>query len=222
MTQQTIVSLTVAMFFAGMSAAQPPTNLPSMPPPAAGDAPAVPIVPTVTDDVGAPGRLWFSADYLHGWMQPAHLPPLVTTSPQGTARTSAGVLGLPTTSVLFDGNVNDDLRAGLQFGGGYWLDSEQTFSAELGFRVLESQDAFFSACSSGNPILARPFTNAVTGSAQSVVIAFPGSGSGSIFVRDRSGNFYDAHVDLTEQICRCDWIRLDGIVGYRFYRYDDG
>jgi len=222
MTQQTIVSLTVAMLFAGTSVAQLPADLPPNPAPDAGEAPAAPIAPLPTNDGVNPGRLWFAADYLHGWMQPAHLPPLVTTSPVGTPRAQAGVLGLPTTSVLFDGNVNDDLRAGLQFGAGYWLDSDQTFSAELGFRVLESQAAFFSASSSGNPILARPFTNAVTGAAQSVIIAFPGSGSGSIFIRDRSGNFYDAHVDLTEQICRCNWVRLDGIVGYRFYRYDDG
>src|SRR5260370_4358682 len=152
MTQQTIVSLTVAMFFAGMSVAQPPTNLPSMPPPAAGDAHAVPIVPTVTDDAGAPGRLWFAADYLHGWMQPAHLPPLVTTSPAGTARPSAGVLGLPTTSVLFDGNVNSDVRSGLRVGAGYWLDSDRTFGVDVRFSELESQATIFSASSSCTPI----------------------------------------------------------------------
>src|SRR5437588_12407155 len=108
MTQQTIVSLTVTMFFAGMSVAQPPMDLPPNQAPATGDAPAAPIAALPSNDVGAPGRLWFTADYLHGWMQPAHLPPLVTTSPQGTARTSAGVLGLPTTSLLFDCHVNDD------------------------------------------------------------------------------------------------------------------
>jgi hypothetical protein len=222
MTQQTIAALAVTVAFAGTSLGQLPTDLPTTPP-ASPEAEAAPIMPIATNnDAEVPGRLWFSSDYLHGWMQPAHLPPLVTTSPAGTARASAGVLGLPTTSVLFDGNVNDDLRAGLRFGAGYWLDSERTFSIELGFSVLESQAAFFSASSTGSPILARPFTNAVNNTAQSVVIAFPGSGSGSIFIRDRSGNFYDAHADLTEQIFRCNWARLDSIVGYRFYRYDEG
>ena len=221
MTQRTIVGLTVALLFVGKSVAQPPTELPPGPAPAASEASTPPMVPLATDDLTAPGRFWFAADYLSGWMQPAHLPPLVTTSPAGTPRAQAGVLGLPSTSVLFDGDVNGDLRVGLRFIGGYWLDSDRTFSAELGFSVLESQASIFSASSGGNPILARPFTNAVTGAADSLVIAFPGSGSGSIFVRDRSGNFYDAHVDLTEQIFRCNWIRLDSIVGYRFYRYDD-
>jgi hypothetical protein len=222
MTRPTIITLAVAAVFAGTSLAQLPTDIPQ-PAPDAVEAPPAPIIPVATDnDAGAPGRLWFFADYLSGWMQPAHLPSLVTTSPAGTARPSAGVLGLPTTSVLFDGNVNSDVRSGLRVGAGYWLDSERTFGVDVGFSVLESQATIFSASSSGTPILARPFTNPVTGTAQSVVIAFPGSGSGSIFVRDRSENFYDAHVDLTEQILRCNGIRLDGIVGYRFYRYDEG
>jgi hypothetical protein len=176
------------------------------------------------DDYNAPGRLWFSADYLIGWVQPARLPPLVTTSPGGTPRTQAGVLGFPTTSVLFGGggDVNSDVRSGLQFGAGYWLDSQRTFSVDVGFRVLESQAAIFSESTTGTPILARPFTNPLTGNADSLVVAFPGSGSGSIFARDRSGNYYDLHVDLTEQICRCNGLRLDGLVGYRFFRYDEG
>src|SRR5438552_4848822 len=147
MTRQIIVTLAVAAVFAGTSLAQLPTDIPQ-PAPDAVEAPPAPIVPVAIDN-DAPGRLWFFADYLSGWMQPAHLPPLVTTSPAGTARPSAGVLGLPTTSVLFDGNVNDDLRAGLQFGVGYWLDSETTFSAELSFRVFESQAALVSASRSG-------------------------------------------------------------------------
>jgi hypothetical protein len=114
------------------------------------------------------------------------------------------------------------MRTGLHIGAGYWLDSGRIFSVDVGFRMLESQAAIFSESSTGTPILARPFTNPVTGAGDSVVVAFPGRSSGSIFIRDRSGNFYDAHVDLSEQILRCNGFRLDSLVGYRFFRYDEG
>src|SRR5437868_8563481 len=99
MTRQMIIALTVAVLFAGTNSAQPPADTPS-PPPAAVGAPPTPVVPLAPyDDFSAPGRLWFSADYLSGWVQPARLPPLVTTSPAGTPLAQAGVLGLPATSV---------------------------------------------------------------------------------------------------------------------------
>jgi hypothetical protein len=131
-------------------------------------------------------------------------------------------LGLPTTRVLFDGSVNGDVRAGSQIAGGYWFDPERTWGLEVGFTIFESQSTFFSETSSGTPILARPFTNAVTGAADSVVVAFPGSGSGSLAIRDSSGNFYETHLDIFERICGCDWFRLYGLVGYQFFRYDEG
>ena len=157
-----------------------------------------------------------------GWFEPARLPALVTTSPAGTPRVQAGVLGRPTTQVLFGGGVNDDVRSGLQLGIGYWFDPERTFGLEASFSVFESQSTLFSESSTGTPILARPFTNAVTGLPNSVVIAFPGSGSGAVAARDSSGNFYEFHLDLSERICGNEWFRLDGLVGYRFYRYDEG
>src|SRR5438132_8498421 len=181
MTRPTIIALSVIAVLSGTALGQPPADSPP-PPPVAVEAPPTPVVPLATnDDYGAPGRLWFIADYLSGWMQPAHLPPLVTTSPAGTPLTQAGVLGFPTTSVLFGGDVNSDMRFGLRFGAGYWLDSDRVFSVDVGFTVLESQAAIFSESSSGTPILARPFENPVTGTAQSLIVAFPGASSGSIF-----------------------------------------
>ena len=41
------------------------------------------------------------AEYLFAWVQGFRLPPLVTTSPAGTPRASAGILGLPTTGTVF-------------------------------------------------------------------------------------------------------------------------
>src|SRR5262245_26931623 len=47
-------------------------------------------------------RFWASAEYLTWEMHGQNVPPLVTGSPTGTPLASAGVLGQPTTTVLFD------------------------------------------------------------------------------------------------------------------------
>ncbi|MEL6899065.1 MAG: BBP7 family outer membrane beta-barrel protein, partial [Planctomycetota bacterium] len=45
-------------------------------------------------------RIWVSADYLLWDAAGVDVPALVTSSPNGTAQTAAGVLGQPNTSVL--------------------------------------------------------------------------------------------------------------------------
>src|SRR5216683_1853581 len=239
MTRRTLVAVTFTTLFVGSLPAQtlpdPESSAPNLQTSTldsqmSASPEAIPPIPANgvteaynrTPSNGPGAGLWISADYLLGWFQPARLPALVTTSPAGTPRAQAGVLGLASTSVLFDGRVNGDVRSGLQFGVGYWFDAERTFALEASFSVFESQSALFWETSTGTPILARPFTNAVTSLPDSVVIAFPGSGSGAVAVRDSSGNFYEFHLDLSERICGNEWFRLDGLVGYRFYRYDEG
>jgi hypothetical protein len=134
----------------------------------------------------------------------------------------AGVLGAPTTSTLFDGKANDQARSGLRLSSGYWFDAERSFGVEAGAMVLESQSKLFSGSSDGTTILARPFTDANTTAPSSVLVAFPGSSSGSVDVRASSGNFYEAHVDFSERIFDHGWVRFNGLFGYRFFRYDEG
>src|SRR5262249_41370877 len=210
----------------------------TLPPASSGDSPTTPAATAPTygspvvnpgayqalNDAGAdsPGAgLWVSSDYMLGFFQSARLPALVTTSPAGTPRAQAGILGLPTTSTLFQGGVNDDVRSGFRISSGYWFNDERTWGLEVSFMMFESQATIFSESSTGTPILARPFTNAATTLPDSVVVAFPGS-PGAIEARDNSGNFYEMHLDLSERICGCRWFRLDGILGYRFFRYDEG
>lgn len=159
-------------------------------------------------------------EYLLGWVQAANLPPLVTTSPVGTPQNVAGVLGEPTTRARFGGHVNDRVRSGARFSGGYWFTRD--LGIEAGVMMLESQSTFFSATSDTDPILARPFTNALTGAPEAVLVAFPGSSTGAIDIHARSGNFYEGHLDFTAAICDCEWVQLTALLGYRFYRYDEG
>jgi hypothetical protein len=167
-------------------------------------------------------RFYVSSDYVLGWLRGSILPPLVTTSPAGTARASAGVLGQPGTSVLFGNQrVNQDARSGYRLGLGGWFDERRTMGIDAGFLVLESQNSVFFANSAGNPILARPFFDVLTNKLSSQLVAFPGTSRGSITAFDRSNNLYGAHLDLQEAMFTGDNFRLVGLLGYRFLRLDD-
>jgi len=204
------------------------TNAPKAPPAEAGVTAAPPA--SCSSWIGSwnaanssRGQFWISGEYLLGWVQGTRLPPLVTTSPTGTAPAAAGVLGNASTSILFgDTHVNEEVRSGGRIGLGYWFDAERTFGIEASGMILESQAAIFSATSAGDPILARPFFDSSTNQQRSLLVAFPGTASGGIDVRAASGNLYEANVDLTGCFGSCCGFRFHSLVGYRFYRYDEG
>jgi hypothetical protein len=230
MMSRTAVSVFVVLSLAAAAAAQTPETIPTEPTPLAGPAEttAVGKVMALFDGLagapdGTPKQWGVSADYLFASMRGTGLPPLVTTSPAGTAMASAGVLGMPGTRVLFGNqDVNDDLRAGFRLGVDGWFDHDRTLGVEAAFFMLESQNTPFAASSTGTPILARPFEDATTGAQTSQLIAFPGAFSGSVAVSDRSGNLYGANIDFKEVISSCHGCRIEALVGYRFLRYDDG
>lgn len=236
MKNHILAALGMMLLMAGLTPAQEPEPIPApkpeagsptpAPAPAPADAPApLPRIPgSCEGDCARPKeQLWVTAEYVLAWFHGDNLPPLVTTSPAGTPQAVAGVLGHSPTSVLFgDSRVNDEVRSGLRFGVGCWFDAQQTLGIEAGTMIMESQSTLFSASSTGTPILAQPFFNAATNAQDAILVAFPGSTSGTIDVRASSGNFYEAHIDLSENVLEASWVRVDALLGYRFYRYDEG
>jgi hypothetical protein len=240
---QMLISLSVAMLLAGLSSAQEVIQTPPIPIPSSGRY--LPnrgemIVPQnemrgVREGVLSSWRplswelptrvdssLWVTAEYQLMWMPGDTLPPLVTTSPAGTPRLQAGVLGNASTSTLFGGNtVNDDARSGFRLGAGYWFNPQQSLGIEAGFMIVQNKTASFSAASTDGTILARPFFNPDALTQQSVLVAFPGLSNGTIDIRARSGSFYEGHINLAENAYDNDWFRLYSMIGYRFYRYDE-
>src|SRR5262249_34828373 len=146
-------------------------------------------------------NFWASVDYLMAWLRGTTPPALVTTSPAGTDRALAGILGPSSTTVLLGGSAtNDEVRSGIRVGLGGWLSADRTFGAEAGFMMLESEATLFSASSDQFPILARPYFDVRNFSPQAVLIAFPGLATGSVDARISSANFYEAHADLTARL----------------------
>ncbi len=170
-------------------------------------------------------RLWARAEYLLWWTQGSHVPPLVTSSPVGTAQADAGVLGKPTTTVLFgDTGLNTRLRSGGRFTVGYWLEPRQLLGVEASYLFLGRERARLEATSTGDPILARPFFNVETGQQDAHLIAFPNALAGSVSVTAQSG-FQGAELLArgsllpepgSASLLGLSDYRVDLLIGYRF------
>jgi hypothetical protein len=232
MIQRFMVVLMTSVLLAGrVCAGDPPVANLESPVPVHSETPPAPQLaesPLLADFTHAdhfPGygqRWWFSADYEFAWIKGMRVPPLVTTSPAGTAQASAGILGAPTTTVLFGNKETDSgMRPGTSLDFGYWLNADHTLGIQAGYRIVGAENTNFSATSNGSTILARPFTNATTGAATAVLIGFPGLSSGTVTARTSSNNFQGVHLDMTEQWNCNKYLRFESVFGYRYFRYDE-
>ena len=166
-----------------------------------------------------PQRFWFRGEYLLWFLKDANLPVLVTSGSFTDAR--PGALGSPNTSVLFGGGGEDFLnRSGGRFFTGYWLDEEQRFGIEAGYFFVAGQSVGQSFASAGNPVLARPFFNASTGSQDASIVAYPGVTNGNVAVS--SGSFLQGvDLNLTSTLLKGEHYRIDGLVGFRYMNLNE-
>jgi len=164
---------------------------------------------------------WAEVDYLAWTVKGDRPPPLVTTSPAGTPLPQAGVLGLPTTTVLFgDSSVNGGWRSGGRLQAGYWFDPQHNRGIEASFFELQGASTSFAANSSTTPILGRPFVNALVNQPSSSLVAFPGFITGSLAVNESSRLLgFDAH--YRQNIGTWGGQRISALIGYRYLRSSD-
>ena len=171
-------------------------------------------------DCYCPPPLTVRLEYLMWWSRGRNTPPLVTTSPQGTPRDEAGVLGFASTSVLYgDDPIGDAFRSGGRLSVSYMID-RCTWADARAWGLEDSSESFFAA-SDGDPILARPFFNVVLGQEDSLLVAFPGVATdGSISVRSKN-DLFGADAWIRETWATDGGARIDLLAGYQFTRLDD-
>jgi hypothetical protein len=163
-------------------------------------------------------RFWLSADYLLWWTKGDQLPALATTGSRNDA--FPGALGQPGTQVLFGGNINDEVRSGARFRGGYWFTRDQTFGLDGTFFFLGGQSGHFGDISQGTPILTRPYFNVNRNQEEAFPVAFPGQQSGSI-VGSVTSHLWGGDTNLRGMLCRGPSYQVSLLGGFRFLNLSD-
>jgi hypothetical protein len=120
---------------------------------------------------GPPGRFWLRTEYV-GWQATGgHVPALVTSGNDPNA--------LATNVVYGNGNYNGGFRSGVFVNYGAWLDCCRNWGLQGDYFYVGPQSSPFFASSDGQPVLARPFTDANSGTPSEQLIASPGTVVGS-------------------------------------------
>ncbi len=173
-----------------------------------------------------PSPLWMRAEYMHAWVQDTAIAPLVTTSPSGTPRTSAGVLGEPGTETLFGGEpVGGEatgVRGSVGLRPGHYFDCLADWEVETSLMWLGStrHPGEFAAASGGEPILARPFFDASSETENSQLIAFPGVVEGELSA-EVSNELKSIGISLRRTILWNDCLRVELLAGYRYFNFNE-
>ena len=161
---------------------------------------------------------WARGEYLMWWMSGAIVPPLVTTSPNNTPITEAGVL--PDAEILFPvERLGIDGRSGGRATLGYWFDEQESWGIEGNYWALDKGGDGFQAVSDidGSPILARPFIDAATGLEDAFIVSYPDVFAGSITVAS-SSDVMGAEINLRRAMLGNRYARFDLLAGYRYVK----
>ncbi|MGE0759081.1 MAG: BBP7 family outer membrane beta-barrel protein [Pirellulaceae bacterium] len=166
--------------------------------------------------------IWTDVDFLLGVRHGIRVPPLVTTSPNGTPAAQAGVLGLATTTVAYPTEaIGEEARPGGRIALGMWIDPWQCWGVEGRYYALADAHTRFDVQSAGDPILARPFFDVLLNAQSSLLVAFPGLVSpGSITITTDS-QMMGGDALVRRSLCRWGGGRLDLLVGYQYARIDE-
>lgn len=178
-----------------------------------------------------PSHGWVSVEYL-GWYQSGmNTPALVTRSVVPTAQAQAGVLPLATTLYGGNDNILDDRLSGTRVRFGWWFANRPNFGVEGEYVGFGTKTENFDAQSNGDPILARPFYNAVTGLNDAELVAFPNLLSGR--VRTEATTKLDGAAVRFRRIMCCSsgcgfspincgpvpsQSRIDATIGWRYFQ----
>jgi hypothetical protein len=170
-----------------------------------------------------PKGLFVGAEYNMWWTKSRSTPPLVTTSPAGTAQLDVGVL--PDAQLLYGGGTDG---GGLGHGGrltvGQWLGDYETVALVGRFTGFATDDASFSAVSDGTTNLAIPFFDAQFGIENAYLVAFTPDGTNPF----ANGNVnVNGRLDMTAVDAYAQFLlyeeygtRFDFIGGYQMLRLD--
>lgn len=156
-------------------------------------------------------RVYTSGEYLLWWLQGQSVPVLATTS----LPNDFGVLGAPSTQVLFGGNqINNGPFSGGRFTVGYWFGCDQNKALEFTGFFLGPNSSSFSTNSSMNQLIGRPFLEANNGKESAQLTSLPGVSAGTLSINAPSFLWGLAGNLRCLVCCGCNY-RISVLAGFR-------
>lgn len=175
--------------------------------------------PCASCDAGC--GLWFGeAEALLWWRNSRPLPPLVTTSNLA----AQGVLGDPSTQLLFGGNETGSVQPGGRAQLGRWFDESQTLGVVGSFFVLGQDEINYSRVAGGpTDVLAIPFmnANAINSFESALLVNFPGVTTNGRVDIQAQNDVMGGDAYLRYIVWQDGNTRVDVLGGYQFSRVDD-
>ncbi len=164
------------------------------------------------EDAIAP-RIWIRPEYVLSWIASSRLPPLVATGLTTDAR--PGALGLPFTKVLYGAApINYEDRSGFRIAVGGLISEEHGLSVEGVYFTLGGRVQRFQSSSPGNPIIARPFFDALNNAQDSSLTTYPGYFTGNINIASTS-YLQSEEINAFADIWKSESCRVRGLAGMR-------
>ena len=165
---------------------------------------------------------WIQIDYLLGWRKGQRIPELVTTSVAGTSDLQAGILGLPSTSiVLGNEDLVDGARPGARIDFGRWLVKGET---AVGGRFYAMSDSGTSHLFDGSThdILARPYFDINAGFETALLVNYASGGLATGSIEVTSGaSLLGSDFYLRQSWCQIGGACVDLVTGYQFTQIDE-
>jgi hypothetical protein len=163
-----------------------------------------------------PPRFYASGEYLLWFLQRQQVPVLATTS----APQDFGILGAPSTQVLFGGDgIGSGPYSGGRFTAGYVLGCKT--AAEITGFFLGTRSTNFQTASFNNPVIGRPFFEVNNGGMESAQLtALPGVASGMLTVHAPT-SLWGLEGNLRCLLCcGCNY-RVTALAGFRNINLDE-
>jgi hypothetical protein len=169
-----------------------------------------------------PPRWLACAEYLYWWIRSDHVPgALITLGSPGDRRPGAhgmpGTVALPGSTMLeYAGNSGGRLTLAS------WRDAARTIGVEAAGFMLETHTIHLERNSdrAGNPLIARPFFNTLSGRESAFVITSPGAYRGGIDVFADS-RLWGAEANLVGNLARDELLEIDLLAGFRYLGLKD-
>jgi hypothetical protein len=169
-------------------------------------------------EVVRPVPSWTTLEYLLWWPKAQPVPPLVTTG-RGPA------LGGPNTLVLVGGAAVDSPDvSGARFSVGWSGNDAETAGLGVTYLFLGTRTARTAVSEPAfgrGRFLARPITNAVTGTPDAIPVAIPG-GLGGHVEATTTTRLTGWEINGVANLLACPQFRVNALAGYRYFMVNEG